>query len=102
MPSWAVVLIQQLWPVLWGFLGPLLTGAAEQIATKTGNTLPGPAKVALNYGSGITLATYMSNDTASLQVAALGGMLGAMIGNRLREAMKKNKVLPPDPTPPKP
>ena len=95
MPAWATLLIQQLWPILWGFLAPVITGAAEAIATKTGHDLPGPAKVGINYGAGMSLATYMSTDTSSLQMAAVGGALGAMIGNRIREAIAKGKVAPP-------
>lgn len=91
MPSWAVLLIQQLWPILWGFLAPLITSAAETIANQTGHDLPGPAKVGINYAAGMGLATYMSQDTAGMQFAAMGGALGAMIGNRIREALAKAK-----------
>lgn len=97
MPPWLIPLLQQLIPILWGLLGPLITGTVEHVADATGKQLPGVAKVGINYGAGIGLATMMSGDPNTQQMTALAGALGAMIGNRIREAMKKDATKPPKP-----
>jgi hypothetical protein len=93
MPTWLIPLLTQLTPLLVSMLAPILTSLAESLTAYAGQTLPNPAKPVINGAAGVGLATMVGGNPVV-------GVVGAMLGNRVREAMKAKPIMPPPIIPP--
>jgi hypothetical protein len=77
-------LLSALAPAVLGAFAPMVTNLVEQGVKALNAKLPNPIKPALNAILGALLAGF----TAS-PFGPVAGVVGAQIGNRVREAMKK-------------
>lgn len=83
-PATIAMLISQLLPFVLSTLAPLITALVERLTKATGNKLPDPTKPVINVGAGAGLATLVGGNP-------LAGVVGAMVGNRVREALNNKK-----------
>lgn len=87
MPSWLIPLLTQLAPLVFSALAPFFTMLTEKIGLSTGAPLPNAAKPVVNAAAGVGLATLVGGNPVV-------GVVGAMLGNRIREAMNRPPVIP--------
>ena len=92
MPIWGSTLILQLAPIVFSMLAPIVTGLIEAIGEKLGVPIAKPALPVINGAAGAGLAVAASMNTPVSPLAIPLGLLGAQLGNRVREAVNKSKA----------
>lgn len=89
MPIWGTTLITQLAPIVFAMLAPIITSLIEAVGAKLGVPVPKPALPVVNHVAGAGLATAATIGSPMSPLAIPLGMIGAQLGNRVREAINK-------------